>query len=753
MLANGRIRFLAGAIVVTLTTVSIQAFGQSRQLEEVIVTAQKRAQSLQDIPIAVSAITGEALAEMNIEQVTDIARLSPSLTFSTGNQRQNTGLRIRGIGTNVFSIGVEPSVAVIIDEIAQVQSGQAWSNLVDIERVEVLRGPQSTLFGKNASAGVISVTTKAPSDELTGYVEVSATDDDQEKIVGSLSGPLSESVGFRLSAFHSDHEGYADNLFTGELTNLVETSGVRGKVQWDINENTELTFTAFYSQEDSNCCALSFRQIDPAAALFGAVPISVTNPLTFNLASESNNAAERDNDAPAEVEDTGFSLRLNWGLGEHTLTSITGYNRWDYENSEDVDFSPFDIQAAFTGGFLSGGLHSLSTTETSFVSQELRLSSPASDSFEYLVGLYYADAETDRTFQRPLIVSDWAGSSSTTSYALFGQLTWKFSEQLHLNVGLRYNQEDIEVEYVDNVAGSRFAGDDDEDAIPGKIALQYYPSEETMLFASVSSGHKGQAYDISSGFNQDRIDNPVGNESSIAYEAGIKTTLLDRRLQLSAIGFLTEYDDYQAQNTELRGTELVIGVLNVGTLETRGIELEATALLGDQLTLSANAAWVDATVDEFPDANCYPGQTLEQGCVELAPGSGVFGQDLAGKDLNNSPDLKFSLNADYRIPMGSLPFDGFINANYNWQDKVIFDLLQNPLTRQDSYSTFNLNAGIVERDSGRYKITLFVQNLFDEDYASSIADLGGLYGGSTAIFQFLPRNAQRFAGIRLRMGF
>lgn len=736
-----------------LTLSSLQASSQTRQLEEVIVTAQKRAQSVLDVPIAVSAYTGNKLEELNIEQITDLSRIAPSLTYNAGNQRQNTGLRIRGIGTNVFSIGVEPSVAVMIDEVAQVQSGQAWGNLVDIERVEVLRGPQSTLFGKNASAGVLSVTTKAPSDELSGFVEVTVTDDEQEKITGSISGPLSDTTGFRLSAFYSDHDGYADNLFNGQNTNNQESSGVRGKFHWDINDSADLTLTAFVSKEESNCCALSFRQIEPTAAFFGALPVALTNPQTFNIASESNSTVERDNDQPAEVDDKGFNMRVNWGIGEHTLTAITGFNEWNYENSEDIDFSGFDVAAVFTGGALSGGIHTLSTTDTTFFSQEFRLSSPSSDTFEYLVGLYYADAETDRTFQRPIITSDWAGSTSTTSYALFGQFTWIISDKAHLTIGARYNNEEIDVQYTDNTSGNSFAGDDDEDATPGKIAFQYFANDETMLFASVTTGHKGQAYDISSGFNQARIDSPVGNESSISYEAGIKTTLLDRTLQLSAVAFMTEYDDYQAQNTELRGTELIIGVLNVGTLETSGIEFEATALIGENLTLSANAAWIDATVDEFPDANCYPGQTMELGCVELVAGSGVNGQNLAGKDLNNSPDLKFTLNADYRMPLGSLPFDGFINANYNWQDDIVFDLLQNPLTRQDSYGTFNLNVGIVEAEDARYKVTIFVQNLFDEDYAASIADISGLYGGSPTVFQFLPRNAQRYAGVRLRYGF
>jgi iron complex outermembrane receptor protein len=739
---------LALAVMASASTVA-----QQRQLEEIIVTAQKRSESLQDVPVAVTAIEGSVLEALNINDVVDLTRVSASLTFAQANQRQNTSFRIRGIGTNVFTIGIEPSVAVIIDDVSQVQPGQALTNLVDIQQVEVLRGPQSTLFGKNASAGLVSVVTRPPAEETEGFVEVTATDDDEQKIIGSLSGPLTDNVGYRVSAYYTDYDGNADNLFLKSDINDQETQGFRGKLQWEISDDFDLTLSGYYAEDEGNCCALSFREMDPNARLIGAFPVSVTNPQTYLKASDDNSDVEVDNDVGSDVEDVGFSVRANWSLGEHTLTAITGYNEWDFDNSEDVDFSGFDLGSILTGGAVSGGIHSLSSTNTELFSQEIRLMSPSSDRFEYLVGLYYADAETDRSFKRPIITSDWTGTAGTETYALFGQATWKFTEQLHLTVGARYNYEEIEVEYADLITGQRYSGDEDEDEIPGKISLQYFLSEDTMLFASAARGHKGQAYDISSGFDQSRIDNPVGSESSDSFEVGIKTSLFDRRLQLNAVGFYTEYDDYQAQNTELRGTELVIGVLNVGSLETKGIELDATALVGDNLTLSMSAAWIDATIDDFPDANCWRGQTEAQGCVELSPGSGVFGQDLAGEDLNNSPDLKVNLAGQYNLPLESMPFNGFLTFNYSWQDDVQFDLLQNPRTGQDSYGLFSLSAGIVERDDERYRLTLFVENLFDEDYAATVADLGGLYGGGDVVFHFMPRNAERYAGVRFRYSF
>ena len=373
---------------------------------------------------------------------------------------------------------------------------------------------------------------------------------------------------------------------------------------------------------------------------------------------------------------------------------------------------------------------------------------------EYLVGLYYADADTDRSFSRTMpLTADWKASASTESIAAFGQLTWMLSEQTHLTVGGRYNDEEITVDFDDLTAGDNFSESDSEDEWLGKISIQHFMAENTMLFASFSTGYKGQAYDISTGFNQDKADNPVGSESSDSYEVGVKTTLLDQRLQLNAVAFYTEYDDYQAQNTELNNGELKLAITNVGSLETKGVEIDTIALLGDYVTLNASIAWIDATVDDYPGAACYRGQTEAQGCVEITPGSGAFVQDLSGQDLNNSPDWKVNLGGRVDIPLNSMPFDGFLNFTYNWQDEVNFDLLGSPDTVQDSYGIFNMSAGILERDAGRYRVEVFVNNVFDEDYAAALADLGGLYGGADAIIQLLPRNAERYGGVRMKYSF
>lgn len=743
---------LASAIglAIATTTFSQIANAQGRQLEEVIVTAQKRAQSSQDVPIALTAISSDMLEQAGISQTQDLVKLAPSLTVGIGDNKQNSGFRIRGIGTNVFSVGAEQSVAVIIDDVSTVQAGQSLANLVDIERIEVLRGPQSTLFGKSASAGVVSVVTKAPSEEFEGSVEVSATDDDEERILASISGPISDTLGFRLSGHWSDREGFVDNLSIGDKVNGEESKGLRGKLQWDISNTVQATLTAYYNEDESTCCALTWADLDPNALVFGFVPGEIApgiNPSDENLDFRSEDGPED------EQENSGVNLRLTVGLGDFTLTSITAVDEWEYSNDGDVDFSNVDVFGFLTGGAINGGFFSQSNAKTDFVSQEFRLSSPQYDNFEYVVGLYYAEAETDRTFLRnpglPLIPSDWAGTATTESMALFGQATWRFNDATSVTVGLRFNEEEISVDFVNNllIPITPLSGDDSDSEVLGDISIQHFLSDDTMLYARYAQGYKGQAYDVTTSFDQVRLDNPAAPETSDAYEIGIKSTLLDSRLQFNAALFYTEYEDFQAQSTVvLPDGSLNATLNNVGKLETQGLELEGIALLGENLSVTFSAAYIDAAIEEFTGADCYGGQSVEQGCIDGF-------QNISGGDLPNSPEWKYSIFADYQAEFSDLPFDGFANLAWVWQDEVNFSLLQHPDTMQDSYGVMDLSVGINESESGRYRVTAFVNNVTDENYRSGVADLGLLYGGATAFTNSFGRNAQRYAGLRVKFKF
>lgn len=720
------------------------AVAQQRQLEEVIVTAQKRAESSQDIPVALTAVGAAAIESAGITQTQDLTKLSPSLTVKVAGSKQNSGFSIRGVGTQVFSIGVEQSVAVIVDDVSTVQAGQSIGNLVDIERIEILRGPQSTLFGKSASAGVLSIITKPPAEELEGSIEVSLTDEREERVLGSISGPVTDTLGYRLTGHWSDRDGFVDNLTINEDINAAESEGLRGKLQWDISDSVEAMLTAYYSKDESTCCAATWLDLDPDARFFGFVPEEVAPGIT----PSDTNLDFRSEDGPEdETENSGASLRFRADLNDFSLVSITAVDEWEYTNAHDVDLSNVDIQGFFTGGAQNGGIYQNGETKTDFFSQEFRLSSPSYDNYDYLIGLYYADADTDRAFARePILIStDNESTSGTETIALFGQVNWRFTEATTLTAGLRWNDEEITAKFVDNLMDPNTTIDSKESdsVVLGNVSLQYFLLDDAMLYARYAQGHKGQAFDLTVGFDGSAVE----PETSDSFEIGFKSMLLDNRLQLNATAFYTEYEDFQAQSLILDENGAPKSTLNnVGVLETQGVELEAVALIGDNFTLNFNLAYIDAIITDYDGATCYAGQTEETGCINRA-------QDLAGGELPNSPEWKWNLVADYRLDLTSMPFYGFMNFSYVWQDQVQFRLDNNPLTVLDSYGVADINFGINDRDDDRYRVTLFVNNVTDENYVSSMQDWRQLFGGAMSLSQVFARNSQRYYGVRVKFNF
>jgi len=285
------------------------------------------------------------------------------------------------------------------------------------------------------------------------------------------------------------------------------------------------------------------------------------------------------------------------------------------------------------------------------------------------------------------------------------------------------------------------------EVVTGKLALQYFANENVMLFGGYSRGYKGQGYDLSSSFSQDGADNPVAPENSDAFELGIKSNLFDNRLQLNAVLFTTEYEDFQAQSTvqdEVTQT-FDFKLNNVGNLKTSGLELDVIALPTENFKVSLGLAYIDAVIEEFKGADCYALQTEALGCVDGK-------QDLSGKELSNSPDLKVTLAGEYTLPLQAMPFDGFFNFSYQWQDDVSLNLMGNPDLMQEAYGILNISMG-VDSKQGAYRATLFVNNLLDESYISAASSYEAIFGGKDVRSHTLSRNAQRYAGVRLKMNF
>ncbi len=736
---------LIGPVVMALTQMAAAA---ELVIEEIVVTATKRAESVQDVPVAVNAVDAETIEAMRIDEFTDITLVSPSLTMNRGDWATNSGYSLRGIGTNVFSLNIEPSVAIVVDDVPVVRSEQAFSDLTDIESIEVLRGPQSTLFGKSASAGVINVRTRAPGDEFRAGVRASATTDDETYITASISGPLSDSMGFRLSGHDRNRkDGHVENLLNGTDVDGQQSWGIRARLDWDLADSVTATLFYNHDEAESDCCHRAFRGLDSGALFLGLLPAAFV--LGDVEPGADNDQVSMDDPTLTESTSDSGALRIEWDWGEYRFLSVTSLTKWDYEVSTDVDGTSFDLLGLFTGGALSGGINQGGGFDLESWTQELRLVSPASDSFEYVVGVFYSDIEYGRSFRRgPLFGADWLADTGSESLALYGQGTWNLTDATAITAGLRLNREEISHRFNNLLSATELGGDDTETAVPGKISVQHYTSDDVMWFASFAIGYKGQGYDISSSFNQYTSDNPVGSEDSKAFELGMKGTFFDGRLQFNPTAFFARYDDFQAQQARIVGGVVELGIANVGKLETRGIEIDLQALLTENLRLVGGMAYTDAEIKSFSGADCWPGQTAAQGCT-LDPATQRSVQDLGGEKLNNSPEFKLTLSAEYRRAFETLPFDGFFNASIQWQSDVNFSLLADPGAEQGAYALVNLSAGFVERDRERYEVSLFVNNLTDENFVGSIGNLGGLWGGSPVYSHFVLRDGRRYGGIRL----
>ncbi|WP_343071120.1 TonB-dependent receptor [Novosphingobium jiangmenense] len=754
--------FLKSSLIVSISALAFAQAAQAQEapeqgLEEIIVTAQKREQNMQDVAVAVTALSGEALTNRNVATVGDLPRLAPSLTLTQGNVPTNNSINLRGIGTVSFSTAIEPSVAVIVDDVPLLQQAQAFSGLSDIARIEVLRGPQGTLFGKNASAGAINIVSKGASDVFTGAVTGTATTDDQYRVDASLAGPLGESAGFRINGFYNDRKGYIRNLQDGSRLNNDKSYGVRGRLELKPAEGLKLDVTASHTVSESDGFARTYRAVPAGAAVFGT-PVAAS--IVGVTPGEDNFNVRLDHPLFNKSRQTTVSGRATLDLGFADLVSVTSYQDWKFRFEEDFDYTISNVLG------IPGGIVANSSYAATQFTQEVRLVSPTKSAFSYVVGLFYADGKTDRSFARGPsgpVVANWTSRSQTQSYAAFAQATYDLADTTHLDVGARLNHEEISVRFLNNAPNanppannatclSLCTGADKDTVVTWKTSLRQDLSDQVMVYASFARGYKGQGFDISTGFKPSRAANPVRPETSDAYEAGIKSRFFDNKVQLNLSAFWSNFRDFQAQSgVVLPDNTIELTLNNVGRVRTRGFELELSARPIPTLTIDSALSFTDTRIMSFPGAQCYSGQTT--GCVDLdgAGPSTVKGQDLAGKRLPNAPRLKFNVGGTYDILLPSLPFDGFVQADVAYQSAVNFDLLSNPLTVQKGYAVVNGSIGIDQNDRGGLRVALFVNNLFDKRYATNISVAPG--GSVGLLHQALDRNSRRYFGIRARYEF
>jgi iron complex outermembrane recepter protein len=767
-------------------------------LEEIIVTAQKREQNLQNVPVSVTALSAETLANSRIADFTDLTRAASSLTVTQATSSPNNSIILRGIGTFAFSIGVEPSVAVIVDDLPVVQQAQAFDSLGDVQRIEVLKGPQGTLFGKNASAGVVNIVTRDPSKTLGGSIAFTAATDEDYRAEASLSGPIGDNgSGFRVSGVYHDFKGNVRNLTTGRTLNDQQGIGLRAKLKLVLSDSLDFTLNGSYGKTTQDGTVTTIRSINPLGTprVLGNPALALLPSLTGITPGEGNFNARVDSQGATRNKTSTISGKFALDLGAANLISVTGFQDWKFKFQNDVDGTDLNVLGALTGGASTGGIAQSGPYHSRLFTQELRVVSSGSGPLKYVVGTFFADAKTDRAFNRgPVaLLANWDATATSKSLGLFAQIDYTLPTNTTITGGLRYNHEKVGVRF-DNLLASATPnscatgnplcrGTNTDNVVTWKGTISQELAPQIMAYASVAKGYKGFAYDVSSGFNPARVSaalagtapglngvGPVKAENSTSYELGLKSRFFDNKVQFNITGFTTDYNNFQAQSAVIIGGALQPVLNNVGKLKTKGVEVEFSAKPSDWLRLDASAAYTDAKMTVFPGAQGYADQTgqvwngtssaLVGNCTTaaaataLAPRTTCGFQNRSGATLPNSPKFKFNLGATGEVPFGE-GNKAIITLNYQHQSDVNFDLLGNPLLTQNAYGIFNAGIGA---EFGPFRATVFVNNLFDTHYAGGLSDGFGTLGGNATnpahvIYQVLPRDSAQFFGLKLQYKF
>ncbi|MBB6095838.1 iron complex outermembrane receptor protein [Povalibacter uvarum] len=726
-------------------------------LESIIVTAGKHRERLQDLPASIWVATEENLSRSEVRDFDDLVRIAPSLTITKTTQPANNSINIRGVGTYAFSIATKPSVSVIVDDVLQSFQAQAFQALADVSQVEILRGPQSTLFGTSATAGVVNITTNSPGPVFEAGGKAMATDDGESRLSGFLSGPVTDELSARLFVGAVSDRGNLYNTFTQNWVNGHRDVFARAKLLWEPSEPWTVALSAYWSDTEASCCTWASQSVSPGVTFgrfqgYRAPQADVLNGIT---PGSSNRLISADVDPRGDAVDYGGSVKVERRIGELSLLSITALNRYQLEDRQDTDGTAFNwgpggagISGAIPGGSANGGWFQVDS-----ITEELRLVSPQEDRFRFLAALYFNQTDSERSFVRGSntltqygtlttvpatgsAYSTYLANARATNYALFGTASFDVTSRFGIVAGMRVNHEELSYSLIDRfnqvtfgvpdcststTSGLAVSTCDDFDSFSGKVAITYEITPAMMLFAGYDRGYKGAAYDLTSTYTMrspvtatgpyqgfpigDAVaaQQPVAPETVDGYQFGVKGQL-NPRLYWSLTLFDQVFHDFQAQSRDELTQQNILNSIEQAT--TRGVEAEVTASLGERLSLTASGSYNEATIDEFPGAPCFSSQTPGLGCV-------AGKQDLSGRPLPNAPRWKFSLDGQFEQPLIN-GYSAFAAASWHWQSSVMHSLLQDPMSVQDSYGLLNLAVGI---ESNRWRLKAFCVNVLDQNYS------------------------------------
>ena len=685
-------------LAVSAITLSLLTSAARAQLEEVIITAQKKAQNLQDVSIAVSAFSSDTLRNAGVENITDVTAMTPGFSISNYNPTTPAPY-IRGAGTNSSSVGDDASVGVFIDEVYAGRAGAFDADMFDIARVEVLRGPQGTLYGRNVAGGAVNIITNNPTEELAVRAELSAGSYDLVAVSGLISGPLNADAGVRgrLAVSARQRDGWVTNVNTNNQLRNQDNLSARGKIDFDISSALYLRLSVDYSEDDLT---------GPAAR--------ATEGLDPPLRGRPTDKVSLIRDGFAEREIIGASARLVWDVKGGTFTSITAYRSNEYAFFDDM-----------TGTWTRASLVNEAVEDSGQFTQEFRFTQ-TTDTIDYTVGLYFFDEEVKRfeTFDasatfgvpgtsRPL----FNGEMRSESFSVFGELSWMPVERWTAIFGGRYNwdnkQADLRAANPDRFGFlvKPYAVDAEQDwkQFTPKLGLEFQASESVLLYASWAEGYKAGGFNGLAPIGE-AAATPFDEEIASNYETGLKGEFLDQTLRLNASLFFTDYQDLQNFFVDFDTFEVVTATADA---KMRGLELELWHSPLKGLDVFLAGSWLDTQYTKF----------------EADP-------TVEGNNLMRAPQRTASGGAQYLWPLGNTG-DLLLRVDAMYSDTMYFSTRNIAQASTPSYTLVNARVGL-QLYSG-WNLSLWGRNLTDATYAQHSFNIFGSAAGDTHPIYGPPR--------------
>jgi iron complex outermembrane receptor protein len=703
-----KFQLISVAAVSLFISVSLRA----EVLEEIIVTAQKREQNVQDVGVSVTAFTGKQMEDLGFVNAQQVTMMAPGVNTVQPNGEANYALGIRGVATSDFTTNVESPVAMYLDEVYISQMSGSGFMLYDMERVEILRGPQGTLFGRNATGGLANFVSRKPTQEFEGYLKSTYGEYEQFKLEGAVGGGLTDTISARLSGSYHENDGYIDNRLTGTELNNADDQSYRLHVLWTPTEDIDLLLTGRYAKQDIDTGF--FENV--SSVIPGELTPSQPNPVLDGYRDNDHDvyAGDYNRDGFNELDTDGVTATVKWSLGDTmTLTSVTDKSRVERHYIEDSDASP----VSFFSFFLN--------TDAEQTSQELRLDG-VTGPWTWVVGAYWLDLDIDDN--NGGITDPFVGPAATPgaeagllnpytrtleSLSAFGQVEYAINEQWTVIAGARAIRDENDFEYSTNIfdfinpnarnfdSGSNLAnrvvlatyeGSREDTEWSGRLQLNWTPNDDLLLYTSLNRGVRGGGYnapifpltvpytDEVMSYDPEQLD---------AIEFGFKSALWDGTARLNGAVYYYDYSDYQAF--------FIVGIDTITfntDAESQGAELELTLLPIDGLELLLGGAYNDIDVE------------------------------LPGGDVPSVQSPKWMANAmaryEFALAGGSLA----LQAAWLWRDEHFFALTGLETVRENGYDVTNLSATYT-LPGNAWRVSAFVDNAFDEEYIVQTFDLSG----------------------------